>query len=79
MKDLENISRELMRRGKAEDMKRLAESEDGKKLSRMVDSAALERAARSGDSAAMREILSKVLESDEGRRLAASVRKMMGG
>lgn len=77
MKNFENLGRELERRGKTDEIKRIAESEDGQRLGRMVNSAELERAARSGDSAALRELLQRVLSTDEGRRLAENVRKMM--
>ncbi len=77
MKSFEELGRELERRGKTEDIKRIAESEDGQRLSRMVDAGDVERAARAGDSAALREMLSRVLGTDEGKRLAENVRKMM--
>lgn len=77
MKNFEDLGRELERRGKTDEIKRIAESEDGQRLGRMVNSAELERAARSGDSTAMRELLQRVLSTDEGRRLAENVRKMM--
>lgn len=77
MKSFEELGRELERRGKTEDIKRIAESEDGQKLGRMVDVGDVERAARAGDSAALQEMLRRVLSTDEGRRLAENVRKMM--
>lgn len=77
MKSFEELGRELERRGKTEDIKRIAESEDGQKLGRMVDAGDVERAARAGDSAALQEMLRRVLSTDEGRRLAENVRKMM--
>ena len=45
MKSFEELGRELERRGKTEDIKRIAESEDGQKLGRMVDASDVERAA----------------------------------
>ncbi len=77
MKSFEELGRELERRGKTEDIKRIAESEDGQKLGRMVDAGDVERAARAGDSAALQEMLRRVLSTDEGRRLAENVRRMM--
>lgn len=77
MLNFENVGRELQNRGKTESIKALAESEDGMKISRMVDAGAVEAAARSGDSEALKSMLSKVLSTDEGRRLAENVRKMM--
>lgn len=77
MQNFENIGKELSRRGKTEDIKRIAESADGQRVSRMIDSKALEQAAKSGDNAALRNILSSVLSTDEGKRLAESVKKLM--
>ena len=77
MQNLENIGRELQRRGKTEDLRKLAESADGQKLSRMLDGKAVEQAARSGDSEALRSMLSNVLSTQEGKRLAESIQKLM--
>lgn len=77
MKDFERIGRELERRGKTDSIKSIAESEDGQRIGRMLDAEAVERAARSGDAAAMRSILGQILGTDEGKRLAESIRKMM--
>ena len=74
----EDVGQELMRRGKTDDIKRLAESEDGQKISRMVDAEKIQQAAKSGDSKALHELLSAVLSTDEGKRLAENVRKMLG-
>ena len=77
MKNYEDLGRELERRGKTAEIKRIAESEDGQKLGRMVDAADIERAAKTGDSAALQDMLRRVLSTDEGKRLAENVRKMM--
>lgn len=77
MQNFENIGKELSRRGKTEGIKRIAESADGQRISRMVDPKALEQAAKSGDNAALKNILNSVLSTDEGKRLAESVKKLM--
>lgn len=77
MQNFESIGRELERRGKTDTLKSIAESPDGQKLSRMLDSQAVEKAARSGDMNALRSMLTQVLSTDEGKRLAENVRKMM--
>lgn len=79
MQNFEQLGKELERRGKAEDIKRLAESEDGVKLAGMINSQQIEQAARSGDAEALKALLSSVLQTQEGKRLAESVRKMMQG
>ena len=64
MKDFERIGKELERRGKTGSIK-------------SIDTEAVERAARSGDAAAMKNILGQVLGTAEGKRLAESIRRMM--
>lgn len=78
MRNFEEIGRELERRGKTGELKKLAESDDGQRLGRMIDAKAVETAAKSGDSQALRELLGSVLSTAEGRRLAESVRQIMG-
>lgn len=73
----EEIGRQLEKQGKTADIKRLAESEDGKKLRRMVDAEKLQQAAKNGDSKALHELLSGVLNTDEGKRLAESIQKLL--
>lgn len=77
MQNLERINEQLKKSGKAEKLKSLADSEDGKALSRMLDAEAVERAAKNGDAAALQSILSSVLNTDEGRRLAESIKNAM--
>ena len=73
----EEIGRQLERQGRTADIKRLAESEDGKKLRQMVDTGKLKEAAQSGDSKALHELLSGVLRTEEGKRLAESIKKLL--
>lgn len=77
MQNFEQLGKELARRGKADDIKKLAESADGIKLAGMIDPQKVELAARSGDSDALKALLSSVLQTQEGKRLAENVRKMM--
>ena len=79
MKNFEDIGRELERSGKADMIKQLAESADGQRISRMIDAKAVETAAKSGDSQALRNMLSTVLSTDEGKRLAQQLSDMMQG
>ena len=77
MQDLEKLEQELRRKGKAEGIRALAESADGQRLGQMIDGGAVERAVKSGDSAALRSLLARVLSTDEGRRLAGEIRRVM--
>ena len=77
MQNFEQLGKELARRGKADDIKKLAESADGIKLAGMIDSRQMEMAARSGDADTLKALLQSVLQTQEGKRLAENVRKMM--
>lgn len=77
MQNFENIGRELERQGKTAQIKALAESDDGIKLGSMLDAKAVESAAKSGDGEALKKMLTQVLSTEEGRRLADNVRRLM--
>ena len=78
MQNFEQLGAELARRGKTGELRALAESEDGARLASMIDAGRLEQAARSGDSETMRVMLASVLRTEEGRRLAENIQKLMG-
>ncbi len=77
MQDLEKLAQALQRQGKADGLRALADSADGRKLGQMIDGAAVEKAVKGGDSAALQQMLRGVLSTDEGRRLAENLRRMM--
>ena len=75
MLDLERVNAEIEKSGKKDRLKSLADSAEGRAVSRMLDPAAVEKAAKSGDTAALQSILSDVLSTDEGKRLAERLTK----
>lgn len=75
--EFEKIGKELQRQGKTEKLKSLADSEEGKAVSRMIDAEAVQKAAKSGDAAALKTILSQVLSTSEGQRLAQNLKDAM--
>lgn len=77
MQDLEKLTQELRSKGKTEGLRALAASEDGQRLSAMIDGKAAEQALRSGDSAALQQLLRGVLGTAEGRRLAEHLRTLL--
>ena len=77
MLDLERVKAEIEKSGKKDRLKSLADSAEGRAVSRMLDPAAVEKAAKSGDTAALQSILSDVLSTDEGKRLAERLKKAM--
>ena len=77
MQSFEDIKRELSKSGKGAELNALARSEDGAKLSAMLDGEKLQKAAQTGDGEALRAMLGTVLSTEEGRRLAANIKKLM--
>lgn len=77
MGELEKLRDELERRGKGQALEELARSADGQALGRHAEQ--LRQAAERGDSAALREMLGRVLRTEEGRRMAEQIKAMMGG
>lgn len=75
--NLENLGRQLQSSGKADKIKQIAQSDEGQRLSQMVDVKAIEAAAKSGDNQALRSLLGQILSTEEGRRLAENVKKIM--
>lgn len=79
MQSFDELARELEKDGKSAKVKALAESADGQRLEQLVDRDALERAARAGDTKALGAILSEILNTAEGKRLAAGVQELFKG
>ena len=77
MRELDRLSHELEKSGKSAELMRLAKSEDAVRLGKLLDVDAIRRAAGGNDSETLKALLSGVLSTDEGKRLAENVRKMM--
>ena len=73
--DFAQLKRELEAK---RELKAAAQSAAGQKLMQQMDADAVERAAKSGDAAALKNILTQVLSTPEGRELAEKVQKAMG-
>ena len=78
MDGLENFEREINSSPAAEKLREAAASREGQKVLQGLDTAAVEKAARSGDMQALKNILSDVLSTPEGKALAEKVRRSMG-
>ena len=77
MQSFEDIKRELSKSGKGAELNALAHSKDGARLAAMLDGEKLQKAAQNGDGEALRAMLGTVLGTEEGRRLAANIKKLM--
>ena len=78
MVDLESIQKEIKSSPAGEALKAAAESAEGKKVLESLDAEKVEKAAREGDMASLRQILSGVLSTPEGQALAQKIRKSLG-
>lgn len=78
MKDIEGMKKELMSSGKAAEIKKFAKSPEAARLSRSVDAGALKKAAASGDSEALGQILKQVLSTPDGQALAKKIGETFG-
>lgn len=77
--DLEEMARQLQAGESGAALRRLADSGAGAALEGMIDGAALERAAKSGDSQTLSRLLGQLLSTPEGASFAARVRKAVDG
>ena len=75
--DIEKITGELERSGKADKLRELAYSEDCRALGAMLDAATVAKAVASGDSSAIGGILRQVLSTEEGKRVAQKINEAM--
>lgn len=75
--EFEKIGEELRRQGKTDKLKSLADSDEGRAIGRMVDADAVREAAKHGDAAALKTILSQVLSTSEGQKLAENIKNAM--
>ena len=77
MKDLDALKNQLARDGRLQRLQEIAASTDGQKLAGALDAQKSELAARAGDTETLRQILTQVLCTDTGQRLAGKVKDAM--
>ena len=74
MKDLDALKQELARDGRLQRLQAIA---DGQRFADALDAQKIEQAARTGDTELLRQILTQVLSTDAGQRLAGRVKDAM--
>ena len=77
MKDLDALKNQLARDGRLQRLQEIADSTDGQKFADALDAQKIEQAARTGDTELLRQILTQVLSTDAGQRLAGKVKDAM--
>lgn len=77
MKDLDALKQELAHDGHLKRLQAIADSTDGQRFADALDAQKIEQAARTGDTELLRQILTQVLSTDAGQRLAGKVKDAM--
>ena len=77
MKDLDALKQELARDGRLKRLQAIADSTDGQRFADALEARKIEQAARTGDTELLRQILTQVLSTDAGQRLAGKVKDAM--
>lgn len=77
MKDLDALKQELARDGRLQRLQAIADSTDGQRFADAFDAQKIEQAVRTGDTELLRQILTQVLSTDAGQRLAGKVKDAM--
>ena len=77
LKNFDDLAREFKSEGNARRLQALADSPEGQRLAKQLDGKAVEQAARSGDTAALKHILAQVLSTPDGKALAQRLQEAM--
>lgn len=78
MGNFENISKELLKGGKGNEIQKIVNSPESQKISKMVDGNALKKAVSDGDNDTVNRIMSQFLSTDEGKALAKKIGDRFG-
>ena len=79
MKNFEELERQLKDSPHAQQIMDAAKSAEGQRLAKTLDAQAVEKAAKSGDAAALKNILAQVLSTPDGKALAQKLQEAMKG
>ena len=77
--DFASMAEKLMEEAPHDTLKRLTQSDTGARLAARFDGAAVEAAAKRGDTAELTRLLGTILSTTEGRQFAEQVRRTMDG
>lgn len=78
MEDLEKLGEKLFQGKRGDALRAAASSPAAQRLEKTLDPGAVERAARSGDPAQMKALLTQILRSPDGRALAEMLSRTGG-
>ena len=69
--------RTLLEGKDGEKLRSLADSAPAKELGRMIDPAAAEKAVKAGDVEALRQMMTAIMRTSEGQKLASDLSKVL--
>lgn len=78
MNDFEKAREEFMNDSNAKKINKLASAADKERLGQLFDKEELTNAFKKGDSNTLKNIVSNVLKTEEGQRLAKNISEIMG-
>lgn len=79
MNNFSELEKQLRGNPNAERLMKAADCAEGRRITQSLDQAAVERAAKSGDAAALQSILAQVLSTPDGKALAQKLQQAMKG
>lgn len=77
MNELEEFAKKLQNSPQAGGIKAAANSAEARRVMSSLDGAAVERAAKNGDAAALKGFLSQILSTPDGQALAKKIQEAM--
>ena len=77
MNELEEFAKKLQNSPKSGGINAAANSAEARRVASSLDAAAVEKAAKNGDAAALKGILSQVLSTPDGQALAKKIQEAM--
>ena len=77
MNEFEEFAHKLEKSPQAGGIKAVANSAEARRVTSSLDTAAVERAAKTGDAAALKSILAQVLSTPDGKALAKKIQEAM--
>lgn len=79
MNNFSELEKQLRGNPNAERLMKAADCAEGRRLAQSLDQAAVERAAKSGDTATLQSILAQVMSTPDGKALAQKLQQAMKG
>ena len=79
MQDWSSVEKALQQSGRADALKKLADSAEARRMAGKLDPDAVRRAAQRGDTEALKSLLGGALATEEGKRLARQLRQLLEG